>query len=397
MNYDRRTSAKKHDHKLCQQDRGVTAKLVKNFFGLEISLYLISENVYNNYRKDSLQVKPLKSSHPNLKTVAGLANVSIATVSRVLNADPAVKGETRLAVQKAIQHSGYKPNRVAQRLRTTVRSTKLIGLLIPDIQNPFFVDVISGVEQYAYAHNSAVVIGNFSQDPKKEKLHIDILRSESVDGFIVAPTNIKDQNIAQLVHDGYPVVCIDRGLSNVPVDVVKSDNAKGAFEATEHLIKLGHRRIAFITGDPSIPTTEERITGYKKALEQYGLVADPEIIRGRTSDFKSGVELAEQILDLPVCPTAIFTGNNLLTLGALETILKRNLRIPEDIAIVGFDDVYWATSLNPPLTAVRQHGFEMGQRAIELLYQRILNPGRSPANFVIQTNLMIRKSCGFKS
>ena len=326
-----------------------------------------------------------------------MAGVSIATVSRVLNADPAVKGETRLAVQKAIQSSGYQPNRVAQRLRTTIRSTKLIGLLIPDIQNPFFVDVISGVEEYAYTHDSAVVIGNFSQDPKKEKLHIDILRSESVDGFIVAPTNVRDQNIEQLVHDSYPVVCIDRGLTGVAVDVVKSDNEKGAFHATEHLIKLGHKRIAHITGDPFIPTTAERISGYTKALRQYGLSIDPEIIRGKASDFKSGVELADEILNLLERPTAIFTANNLLTLGALETILNRNLKIPEDIAIVGFDDVYWATSLNPPLTAVRQHGFEIGQRAIELLYQRILNPNRIPANFIIQTDLMVRKSCGYKA
>ena len=123
-------------------------------------------------------MKPSKTSLPNLRNVADLAGVSTATVSRVLNADPAVKGETRLAVQKAIQTSGYRLNRVAQRLRTTGRSKKLIGLLIPDIRNPFYVDIIRGIEEYAYAHDSAVVIGNFSQDPKKEKLYIDILRSE---------------------------------------------------------------------------------------------------------------------------------------------------------------------------------------------------------------------------
>ena len=341
-------------------------------------------------------MKPSKTSLPNLRNVADLAGVSTATVSRVLNADPAVKGETRLAVQKAIQTSGYRLNRVAQRLRTTGRSKKLIGLLIPDIRNPFYVDIIRGIEEYAYAHDSAVVIGNFSQDPKKEKLYIDILRSESVDGFVVAPTSGKDKNIEQLIHDGHPVVCIDRGLTDVHVDVVKSDNETGAFKATEHLIKVGHHRIAHITGDPAIPTTSERIAGYAAALQKYGLPVDPLLIRGRMSDFKSGVELADELLDLPTPPTAIFTGNNLLTLGALETILRRDLKIPDDVAIVGFDDVYWATSLNPSLTAVQQHGFEIGQRAIELLYQRILHPNRVPANFIIKTDLMIRKSCGYK-
>ena len=330
----------------------------------------------------------------SLKTVASLAGVSIATVSRVLNGDPVVKDETRLAVQKAIKTSGYHPNRVAQRLRATHRSKKLIGLLIPDIQNPFYVDVIRGIEEYAYDHGSAVVIGNFSQDPKKEKLYIDILRSESVDGFIVAPSDGRDQHVEELIQEGNAVVCIDRGLTNRSVDVVKSDNETGAFHAVEHLIKLGHRRIAHITGDPAIPTTRERISGYMAAHQQYGLPVDNNIIRGRQSDFISGVALTREILDLPDRPTAIFTANNLLTLGALEAIHARGLKIPAEIAVVGFDDVYWATSLNPPLTAVRQHGLEIGQRAIELLYQRIQHPARLPANVIVKTELMVRRSCG---
>jgi DNA-binding LacI/PurR family transcriptional regulator len=339
--------------------------------------------------------KPAKNA--DLKTVANLAGVSTATVSRVLNGDPVVKDETRLAVQKAIKTSGYRPNRVAQRLRSTTRNRKLIGLLIPDIQNPFYVDVIRGIEEYAYAHDSAVLIGNFSQDEKKEKLYIDILRSESVDGFIVAPHHGTDQAVENLIREGHAVVCIDRGLTNLAVDVVKSDNEQGAFTATKHLIKLGHKRIAHITGDPAIPTTQERINGYKAALKKYKLPVDKNLIKGRASDFKSGVEITETILNIAEPPTAIFTGNNLLTLGALETILKRGLKIPEQVAIVGFDDVYWATSLNPPLTAVRQHGFDMGQRAIELLYQRIMDSSRLPANVVIKTELMVRKSCGFRA
>jgi DNA-binding LacI/PurR family transcriptional regulator len=340
-------------------------------------------------------VKSAKST-ADLRTVASLAGVSIATVSRVLNGDPVVKDATRLAVQKAIKTSGYQPNRVAQRLRSTTRNRKLIGLLIPDIQNPFYVDVIRGIEEYAYAHGSAVVIGNFSQDQKKEKLYIDILRSEAVDGFIVAPHHGRDQYVEELIGEGHAVVCIDRGLTNLNVDVVKSDNEQGAFKAIEHLIALGHRRIAHITGDPAIPTTRERVAGYTAALLKHGLPVDESIIIGKASDFKSGVEIANQLLDLPEPPGAIFTGNNLLTLGALETLLKRGVKIPEEVAILGFDDVYWATSLNPPLTAVRQHGFEMGQRAMELLYQRILQPDRQPANVVIKTDLMVRKSCGFK-
>jgi DNA-binding LacI/PurR family transcriptional regulator len=333
----------------------------------------------------------------NLKSVAQLAGVSIATVSRVLNAENIVKDETKLRVEKAIKKLGFRPNRVAQRLRTTRRTSKLIGLLIPDVQNPFYVDVICGIEQSAYANNYALVIGNFSQDEEREKFYIDILKSESVDGFIVAPFPSMNEYIKEMVQEGFAVVCIDRGLANLDVDVVKVDNAQGAFEAVEHLIRLGHKRIAHITGDPLIPTTSERVSGYEAAMRKHGLAMDPAIMKGRDSDYKSGVALTAELLDLPDPPTAIFTANNLLTLGALETIHNRGLRIPKDIAIVGFDDMYWSTSLNPPLTAVYQSGFEIGRRAIDLLFQRIAEPYRARVDIVLKTKLMVRKSCGYAS
>jgi DNA-binding LacI/PurR family transcriptional regulator len=339
---------------------------------------------------------PISKSIIDLKEVASIAGVSIATVSRVINSKSVVKEETRLRVQRAIKQLGYRPNRVAQRLRTTRKTSKLIGLLIPDIQNPFYVDVIRGIEKYAYENNSAVIIGNFSQDEEREKFYIDILRSESVDAFIVAPFPGMNEYVEELVQEGFAVVCIDRGLTNLDVDVVKVDNFQGAFEAIEHLIKAGHKRIAHITGNRLIPTTLERLAGYEAALKKHGIFIDPEIIRSRESDYKSGVELTAELLDLPNPPKAVFTANNLLTLGALETINQRGLKIPEDIAIVGFDDMYWAMSLNPPLTAVRQSGFEIGRLAFELLIKRIADPDRSNVNIVLKTELMVRESCGYK-
>ena len=155
------------------------------------------------------------SESVNLKAVAKKAGVSVATVSRVINSEKVVKDETKLKVLKAIKQLGYLPNRVAQRLRTTRRTSRLIGLLIPDVQNPFYVDVIRGIEQYAYANNSAVVIGNFSQNEERQKFYIDILRSESVDAFIVAPFPGMGDYVEALVQDGLAVVCIDRGLKNL--------------------------------------------------------------------------------------------------------------------------------------------------------------------------------------
>jgi DNA-binding LacI/PurR family transcriptional regulator len=332
----------------------------------------------------------------SLKDVADKAGVSTATVSRVINSKTVVKGETELRVQKIIKQLGYRPNRVAQRLRSTRGASKLIGLLIPDIQNPFYVDIIRGIEQYAYAKNFAIVIGNFSQNEERQKFYIEILKSESVDAFIVAPFPGMDEYVSELVDEGYAVVCIDRGLPKVDLDVVKVDNYQGAFDAVTHLIQVGHRRIGHISGNKLIPTTQERVAGYEAALTKYGIAIDNEIVVGRNSDHQSGVELTAHLLDLQNPPTAIFTSNNLLTLGALETIHSRGLKIPEQIAIVGFDDMYWSMSLNPPLTAVRQSGFEIGRLTIELLYQRITDPERPKVSIVLKTELMVRNSCGYK-
>jgi LacI family transcriptional regulator/LacI family repressor for deo operon, udp, cdd, tsx, nupC, and nupG len=330
----------------------------------------------------------------SLKNVADMAGVSVATVSRVLNSEEVVKEDTKQKVLAAIKKLNYTPNRVAQRLRSTKTNSRIIGLLIPDIQNPFYVDVIRGIEEYAYAHNSVVIIGNFSQDEKKEKLYIDILKSESVDGFIVAPSNEKNVYIKALMTDGFPIVCIDRGMKDVDVDLVKVDNQQGVFNAVQHLINLGHTRIGHVTGKPFLPTTHERMAGYEEAMKKYELEIDPEIIVSSNSDYESGAEQTARLLELEDPPTAIFTANNLITLGALDTINRRGLRIPEDVAIVGFDDVYWANSLNPPLTAVRQPGFEIGKRSCELLIQRINKPDRAVASIILKTELMIRKSCG---
>ena len=332
----------------------------------------------------------------NLKAVATEAGVSIATVSRVINSDPVVKEKTRLAVQHAIRQMGYQPNRVAQRLRSTVTKCKLIGLLIPDIENPFYVDIIKGIEDLAYQNGSAVVIGNFKQDKKREKMYIDLFKSESVDGFIVAPTSSSDKYVEDLIAEGWAVVCIDRGLRNKNVDIVKSDNEAGAFSATEHLIRLGHKRIAFIHGDLSIQTTNERIAGYTAAMKKHGLKIYPELLKGRLSNFESGKEITTEMLALKQRPTAIFTGNNLLTLGCLETLHREKIVIPSDMALVGFDDMYWASSLNPALTAVKQQAIEIGKNAIRLLYERIADINRGAVHCIIETNLVVRKSCGFE-
>lgn len=330
----------------------------------------------------------------NLKDVAKQAGVSIATVSRVINNPDAVNVATRRKVEKAIKQLNFRPSRVAQRLRSREGGSKTIGLVLPDILNPFYVDVLRGVEDYAYANGYAVITCNFAQDEARENLYLDILRSESVDGMVVAPVHGRDQKVVQLVKAGIPIVCVDRGLTGADADVVLVDNRKGAYDAVSHLIGLGHKRIAFISGLPQIPTSGERLAGYKEALQKHAIPVAGELIKYGDSKHESGLKLSEELLRGPHPPTALFTGNNLITLGALETIHKNGLHIPGDIAIVGFDDMYWSISLNPPLTAVRQPGYDMGQRAAELLLQRIKHPARSTVRVVFDAELKIRKSCG---
>lgn len=328
-----------------------------------------------------------------LLEVAKRAQVSIATVSRVINDHPKVNPETRLKVQKAIKELKYRPNRVAKRLRNRNASSNLLGVLIPDIQNPFYVEVLRGIEDVAYANKYALIMCNFAQDETKQRLYLDILQSESIDGLIAAPTSEHDTAVAGLVKNGLPIVCVDRGLVDVDVDVVMVENRKGAFTAVNHLAKSGYKRIAYISGLPKIPSSRQREQGYLEALEANGLAVDRDLIKYGDSRHDSGVKLCEELLNLPKPPDAIFTGNNLITLGALETIHKRKLEIPGQIAIVGFDDMYWSISLNPPLTAVKQPAYEIGKRAAEQLISRINDPTRPTVSIVMKTELMLRNSC----
>lgn len=331
---------------------------------------------------------------PTLKDVAKLAGVSSATVSRVINDANYVSHDVRARVNKALDELKYSPNRVARRLRVKEGGRKLLGLLVPDIQNPFYVDVIRGVEEIVYSNNYAVFICNFSQDYKKEKAYLDIMKAEGIDGLIVAPYHEEDKMVVSLVKEGLPIVCVDRGLSQVEVDLVVVDNESGAYKAVKHLIQLGHKRIGYVGGLYAIPTSRHRRDGYIKALEEHGIDVDESLIKFGDSKRESGQQMVREFLDMDVPPTALFTGNNVITLGGLEVIHSRGIRIPEEIALVGFDDMYWSNSLNPPLTAVLQSGYEIGKQATSMLFKRLEEPEREPRKVLLNTKLIIRQSCG---
>ncbi|MEX0685150.1 MAG: LacI family DNA-binding transcriptional regulator [Balneolales bacterium] len=332
----------------------------------------------------------------SLQDVAKKAGVSTATVSRVLNNLNYVSHSVRTRVEKAMKDLNYSPNRVARRLRVKDGDRKLLGLLIPDIQNPFYVDVVRGVEELVFSKGYAVYICNFAQDYEKEKTYLNNLKSESIDGLIVAPYHEEDKMVISLVRDGFPIVCVDRGLGDIEVDLVTVDNDAGAYKAVKHLIGLGHKRIGYVGGLQSIPTSRKRKDGYIRALEESGIPIDDSLVKFGDSKHESGKNLALEFLNMSEPPTALFTGNNVITLGALESIHSKGLNIPDDVAIVGFDDMYWSISLNPPLTAVSQPGYEIGRQAANMLFERLEEPGREPRRIVLNTKLMIRQSCGSK-
>ncbi|MCX7840791.1 MAG: LacI family transcriptional regulator [Anaerolineae bacterium] len=329
-------------------------------------------------------------STPTSQDVAKRAGVSIATVSRVLNNSPHVRPAVRRKVLRAIQALRYQPNRTAQRLRA--RQSKVLGLIISDIQNPFFTSVVRGIEDVAYHNGYSLVLCNSDEDPDKEKLYVDVMRAEAVAGVIIASASEAQPHIDDLLKARIPVVALDRRIKDRRVDSVLTTNVQGAYEAVEHLIQQGHRHIGFI-GLPLTRTTgRERFEGYQRALRQHRIPVRRTYVRIADAKQQGGYTATLDLLTKQPRLTALFAANNLTTLGALAAIRERGLRIPDDISIVGFDDMPWATLLDPPLTAVAQPTYELGQQAAQLLLARLKEPTQRVVHLQLKTTLVVRGS-----
>ncbi len=330
--------------------------------------------------------------NPNIRQVAELAGVSTATVSRVLAGQGGVSDELIEKVHAAIRALDYHPNRTARNLRRRV--TQTVGVVISDIQNPFFTSVIGGIEKVLDAAGYTLLLCNSDEDPKREKAHMTTLRAEGVAGIILASTRADTEVYRQMLEAGIPLVAIDRLPGQLNLDVVTVTNMQGARSAVAHLAELGHRRIALISGPCQISTSRERQKGYEQALRERGLAVSPELIQFSNFRQAGGYEAMLALLALPAPPTAVLVSNNLMTLGALQAIHERGLRIPSDMAVVGFDDMPWATSLQPPLTVVAQPTFALGEAAARLLLDRLGDPNRPCQHVVLETQLVVRASSG---
>ena len=328
----------------------------------------------------------------SLQEVARRAKVSIATVSRVLNHSDKVVPETRAAVEQALRDLSYRPSRVARRLRMNNGRAHLVGLIIPDIQNPFYAEIARGVEDAAYAAQYALLLCNSDENPEKERFYLDVMRDESVDGIVLPPFDETDAAVAEIIRTGIPVVCVDRSLAKEKTDLVEVDNYRGAREAMAHLFAKGHKQIGLIEGRSQVSTSRERRRGYLDALAEHGIAVRKELMRAGDFKQESGRVLAHELLELRKPPTALFVCNNLMTVGALAGLHQKGLRVPGDVAVVGFDDIPWAEALDPPPTVVRQPAHEVGRQAMELLLKRIMEPTRPPVTVRLQPELVVRRS-----
>jgi DNA-binding LacI/PurR family transcriptional regulator len=329
-----------------------------------------------------------------LQDVARRAGVSAATVSRAINEPHRLKVVTLARVEEAIRALGYRPSRVARRLRVEKGLSRLVGLVIPDIQNPFFAEIARGVEDAASRDGYAVFLGNSDDDLEKERRYLEVMLSESVDGIVLPPSSSWSVAAEEVARSGVPLVCVDRRLTRVKVDTVSVDNALGAEEAVEHLVGLGHTRIGFIVGRLDLSTSVERLEGFERALRRHGIEQSAGLVMAGDSRANTGRERALELLQSAERPTALLAGNSMLTLGVLEAIHSLGLRIPRDIALIGYDDMPWSLALDPPLTVVRQPAYELGFRAMELLLRRMRQPGGSTTTLLLQPELIVRSSCG---
>ena len=327
-----------------------------------------------------------------IKDVAKLAGVSVATVSRVVSNHNYVRAEVRWRVQKAIAELNYRPNRVARSLRA--QSSKFIGLIISDIENPFYTSLVRAVEDVAYARQYSLLLCNSDEDPEKERIYIEFMRDEQVAGVIASPTAENMTSLQVLLDAKIPVVAVDRRAKLTPVDTVMLDHARSAYLLAKHLVEQGHTRIGTVIGNTTTTSGRERKRGFLKALKEAGVKPDPTLMREVKPVEETGFQATLDLLSLPHPPTALFTGNNLLTVGALKAIQHKRLRLPKDISIVGHDELPWMSLLAPGITVVAQPVYDVGRQAVELLMARINGDTQPPREVKLEPTLIVRQSVG---
>jgi len=324
-----------------------------------------------------------------IKDVAALAGISYTTVSHVVNKTRPVSQEVRLKVEAAIKSLDYVPSAVARSLKA--KTTATIGLLVPNSLNPYFAELARGIEDYCERNGYCVILCNSDDNPEKQRSYLRVLLEKRIDGLIVASAG-GDIGLAQgLAGVKTPMVIVDRGLDGVDADLVRIDHEYGAYLATRHLLELGHRDIATIGGPSSTSVAQMRQAGFCRALQEAGITVRPE--RMLESDFTStgGYNTAAILLEGNP-PSAIFAGNDMIGIGVLRAAAERNVRVPSELSVIGFDDIQMSRYVYPALTTVGQSILQLGEMAAEVLLRRIATPSLVTDQRIVTPSIVLRES-----
>lgn len=303
-----------------------------------------------------------------IRDVARLAGVSVATASKVLNKKGYISPKLTDRVLGAMAALDYHPDQVARSLK--IRQTQMIGIVIPDITNRFFTDVIRGVETEARTHGYSLILTDSDEDPALEEANLNMLIARRADGILLAPT--ADTRIqGHLTRRRFPLVLFDRLCAGFKGSAVVTDNSGAAYDATRHLLALGHRRIAIITGRLDLPNAFDRLEGFRHALQEAHLALPEEYLRRGNFQLESGYQCGKELMRLSDLPTAVFSCNNKMTLGLMRALCELRVPCPQQVSVLGFDDFDWAANFSPRLTTVAQPTLEMGKQAVQMLLAKI--------------------------
>jgi len=325
---------------------------------------------------------------PTILHVAERAQVSKATVSRVLNRNPQVKEEIKERVLQAIEELGYHPSAIARNLATS--RTNMIGLILPDITNPYFPVLARGIEDAAHRLGYALFISNTDNDPKLEREYIHKMVEQQVGGIVLISSILDEETVNDLNSLRTPIVLCDRVIANTSFDAVLIDDYKAAYEAVNCLIGLGHTRIAHLAGPKDIQSADNRKNGYLDAMREANL--EPFISVGEFS-YESGLHQMGSVMD-EYQPTALFASNDLLALGAMQEIHRRGKSVPEDVAIIGCDDIPFSRMSRPLLSTISIPAYQIGVTAVQLLNDQMKGVSSGAKNVIMEHKLIHRETCG---
>lgn len=329
-----------------------------------------------------------------MSDVAKLANVAPATVSRVLSQPHLVSKETQEKVLKAIEELNYQPHIIARQFRK--KETKTILVVVPDITHPFFSEVLKGIQHTAIKSGYRVILGDTENDIEREGEFVDLLFQKQADGMILLTARMDKDRIEQVSRQ-FPTVLACEYIDGLDISTVSIDNISGARKITEHLISLGHTKIAHITGPMNVILSRDRLRGYRQAMISHDLPVDSAFIQEGDFSLESGYHQMIRLLSLEQRPTSVFVFNDEMAIGAIKAAKDSGLKVPEDIAVVGFDNSKMSDIIEPHITTIEQPKYEIGKKAMELLLGLMSGKTLEQKKFVLKDELIVRESCGSKT